>query len=71
MRIDEIHRLTPIPSPSPKNDSGRLGAGNAGVYYNGTIYASASQAAGVMAWDRIYGTMGFTTGGFWPSYKKE
>ena len=49
-----------------KNDSGRLGPGNAGVYYNGTIYASGSQAAGVAAWDRTYGTFGFS----FPSRKK-
>jgi len=37
-----------------KQDSGRLGPENPGAFYNGTIYASDSQAAAVMAWDRMY-----------------
>lgn len=57
-----------------KNDSGRLGPDNAGAYYHGTIYASVSQAMGVMAWDKTYGTFGVATGGGtspWAPYKKK
>jgi RHS repeat-associated protein len=42
------------------SDFGQMSNGDPGCYYAGTIYASYSQAAAVAAWDRMYGTRGFS-----------